>query len=217
MAKQRVCVPAVYVIRNVVTGRLYVGSGVNYSVRRSKHRKDLEAGRHHNVHLQSAWNMYGPEAFIWEILEVVEDKATLREREQIWIDRLGAADRDRGYNLAPKAGSLLDFKMPEAGKERIRAALTGKPKTEKHRAAMRGKRGKRGPVSDQVRANMRAASADPALRAKRSAAQTARWAASPPEKRARQHAALLAGRRAKTAARKVAEAAAQLPLKLAAD
>ena len=49
------------------------------------------------------------------------------------MDEFQASNQKFGYNMSPTAGSLLGFKMPESGKQKIRMALFGKKKTLEHR------------------------------------------------------------------------------------
>ena len=51
-----------------------------------------------NKHLQSAWNKYGKENFIFEILEFIEDAQTLRQKEYFYIFQSKTLNREVGYN-----------------------------------------------------------------------------------------------------------------------
>ena len=65
---------SIYKIINVVNGKLYIGSTMHkFSKRKSEHLTALRKGYHFNSHLQSAWNKYGEENFIFEILERFSD------------------------------------------------------------------------------------------------------------------------------------------------
>ena len=75
----------IYQIRNLVNGKVYVGSAVNLQHRRREHRSDLRNGTHHSIKLQRAYNKYGESSFAFEILEYVEDRNQLIEREQYYI------------------------------------------------------------------------------------------------------------------------------------
>ena len=95
---------SVYAIWNRTNGKAYVGStGRPLRTRFREHRKDLEAGRHHNRYLQNAWNKHGPAAFNFDVLEKVRAAGTLLVREQAWIDELDSLDRTCGYNLKASA------------------------------------------------------------------------------------------------------------------
>jgi len=98
----------IYQIKNTQTGKLLVGSSTNLHGPLNKHRFILSIGRHDNAALQSDWNHFGPDAFSFEILEIVkpsdhpsfclQDELTLLE--QIWLEKLQPFG-ERGYNRGP--------------------------------------------------------------------------------------------------------------------
>lgn len=90
--------PGIYLIRNLLNGKVYVGSAAEVNRRRQWHLRHLRRNTHHNRHLQRAFNRYGVDAFAFEIVEVVEDVFWLRPREQAWLLRLNAHHPTRGYN-----------------------------------------------------------------------------------------------------------------------
>jgi group I intron endonuclease len=98
----------IYQIKNTRTGKLLVGSSTNLHGPLNKHRFILSIGRHDNAALQNDWIQFGPDAFSFEILEIVkpsedpsfclEDELTLLE--QIWLEKLQPFG-ERGYNQGP--------------------------------------------------------------------------------------------------------------------
>jgi group I intron endonuclease len=117
-------VKGVYRIRNTLNDKVYIGSAA-YSVRRRwrDHRRDLRAGKHcqhGRCHLQHAWNKYGEECFVFELIEEAEPKLCV-PGEQYWLDHYRAADDRYGYNESPTAGSILGFKLSEEAKKKMRA------------------------------------------------------------------------------------------------
>jgi group I intron endonuclease len=92
----------VYYAKNLVNGKVYVGSARKVLARMITHRRSLKYRKHINRHLQSSWDKHGPDNFEWGILERVQDptdKETRLEREQHWIIALKASDPNHGYNL----------------------------------------------------------------------------------------------------------------------
>lgn len=89
--------PGIYRIVNQVTGQCYVGSSTYLISRKSKHFQALRRGAHENLHLQRAWDKYGKDAFVFEVLERCERDVCI-EREQHWIDALCPE-----YNIRKKA------------------------------------------------------------------------------------------------------------------
>jgi group I intron endonuclease len=97
----------VYQIKNLVNGKIYIGSSVTLSVRYSTHLKNLRQGTHVNPKLQSSWNKHGETSFEFSVLEYCDPKETF-EMEQSYIDILKPT-----YNISlsvgvpntPKAGT----------------------------------------------------------------------------------------------------------------
>src|SRR5690242_12672050 len=93
---ERVKPAGVFQVRNTNTGKLLLGSTLNLEGALNGHRFSLAIRAHRNTALQHDWNSYGPDAFVFEVLEVVKvsdepyfnlnDELTLLE--QIWIEQL---------------------------------------------------------------------------------------------------------------------------------
>ncbi|NDJ20973.1 GIY-YIG nuclease family protein [Nostoc sp. B(2019)] len=136
----------VYVIKNTVNGKIYVGSAVRFRNRWQQHKEDLNSERHDNTYLLRAWKKYGAPAFVVDVLEVVEDKQHLIAREQYWLDKLKAYERNTGYNICRIAGSTLGFKLsPEARarKSAMQKGRTCKPMSEAQKQLLSQKRSKK--------------------------------------------------------------------------
>jgi group I intron endonuclease len=96
----------VFQIKNTVNGKVLLGSSLNLDGPLNLHKFQLTMGNHRNRELQQDWNALGPDAFVFEILEVVKvtddpffnvaDELTLLE--QIWIEELKPFG-ERGYNI----------------------------------------------------------------------------------------------------------------------
>ncbi len=93
----------IYRIINKVNDKRYIGSTNNFEKGWKDRLRTLKKGKHHNPHLQRAWNKYGEKNFVFEIVnEVAGDNAALLAREQIYLDEgfaLGIL-----YNIAKVAG-----------------------------------------------------------------------------------------------------------------
>jgi group I intron endonuclease len=107
----------IYQIRNKVNGKLYVGSATYLDKRRGDHIARLQRKKHHSFHLQHAWNKYGRDNFIFEVLEYCSPERLI-EREQHYIDTLQPE-----YNVSKVAGCSA---CPDEIKERIKKALKGR-------------------------------------------------------------------------------------------
>lgn len=75
----------VYKIVNLLNGRVYVGQTKEKFQRRfCFHRWKLRKGSHDNKYLQNAWNKYGEDNFVFEVIEVLSINE-IDEREKYWI------------------------------------------------------------------------------------------------------------------------------------
>lgn len=77
----------VYKIRNLISGKYYVGSTDDINRRWGAHRRELEKNDHCNPPLQNAWNKHDEESFVFEVAEeVVGSRVALLAREQVYLD-----------------------------------------------------------------------------------------------------------------------------------
>lgn len=74
----------IYMIRNLIDNKTYIGQSLNIHERWNQHKKLLYKGIHHSKYLQNAWNKYKEESFEFSVLvECDEDK--LNEFEQYFL------------------------------------------------------------------------------------------------------------------------------------
>ena len=88
----------IYQIRNIVNGKVYVGSAVNIVRRWAKHRNELNLGIHKTSRLQRSWKKHGADKFVFEVLELVCEKASLISVEQKYFNEIRPFDTSIGYN-----------------------------------------------------------------------------------------------------------------------
>ena len=88
----------IYQIRNRLTGDLYIGSSIHPRTRKSQHFSSANAGKHHSIIFQRAWEKYGEDVFEFKILESCASEDLLK-REQFYIDNLNPK-----YNISMIAG-----------------------------------------------------------------------------------------------------------------
>jgi group I intron endonuclease len=116
---------AIYIIVNSKNNKVYVGSSIDISKRRSRHFKALEKNEHENKHLQNAYNKYGKNYFTMYLLEYVENEVDLLQREQFWIDKTCVFDKNIGYNNSPTAGNSIGVKHSEESKRKRSERISG--------------------------------------------------------------------------------------------
>ncbi len=123
----------VYEVINIESGKSYVGSSVNIKARWNSHINDLRRDEHINSHLQAAFNKYGEGVFSFCVLEEIEDKEGLCDREQFYLDWVFEAD-DNPYNIARCADApRRGISMSEELKRRLSNANKGKRLSEEHK------------------------------------------------------------------------------------
>lgn len=126
----------IYAIINQENLKSYIGSSANIRMRWRGHKSDLSKSKHHSRYLQRAFDK-SPNSFQWEVIEVVENKTKLVEREQFWMDFYKSYKRENGYNIETCAGSSVGVKWPL--ERRIAASIqrTGRKYSEESKERMR--------------------------------------------------------------------------------
>jgi hypothetical protein len=94
----------VFQIKNTINHKVLVSSTMNLRSLNGK-RIELQMGGHRNRALQQEWKEYGEDAFVFEVLEVLEKqdnpffdaKDALKKLEEKWMEQLQPFG-DRGYH-----------------------------------------------------------------------------------------------------------------------
>lgn len=95
----------IYQIKNTKNQRLLIESTMNLKTMTGK-QFTLEMGSYQNKQLQNEWNEFGKDAFVFEVLEILEipesgyfdAKDSLKKLKEKWLDKLQPYG-DRGYNI----------------------------------------------------------------------------------------------------------------------
>lgn len=140
----------IYLLRNTVDGKCYVGQSVNIANRWREHLKSMRRGT--KTKLYDAMRKHGADAF--EIVVLCECAADqLDEREAHWMAEHNS--RESGYNISPAGqyGRVMDIaareaiasklrgrKMPPEQVEKIRASSTGRAHSPETRAKIAASR-----------------------------------------------------------------------------
>ena len=119
----------IYLITNMVNGKVYVGQAVDIEDRWAKHKAALNGGYHDNKHLQRAWNKYGADNFEFTILcECPREQ--LNTMEEYFIFCLDSYDSRVGYNNNYGGGS---GRPTEEAKRKMSESHKGKTFSAEHK------------------------------------------------------------------------------------
>lgn len=114
-------ISGIYKIQSVVNPeRVYIGSAINISKRKSDHFTRLNRNVHENPRLQNHYNKHGKEDLIFSILLGCA-KEDLIKQEQFFIDSLNPY-----FNILKIAGSKLGYKVTDQTKLILRNCNLGK-------------------------------------------------------------------------------------------
>lgn len=122
----------IYKINNKTTGKIYIGSAIDFTKRKKQHIYHLNKGTHHSKHLQSAWNKYGEADFDFEVIVKCVTEYLIK-LEQWFIDNLKPE-----YNMTLMAGKSTNLgrKFTAEHIEKISASHRGKVLSEDHKQTL---------------------------------------------------------------------------------
>ena len=115
-------ISGIYKIKNIKNNKVYIGSSIDIINRWYDHKTRLNKKRHHSIKLQRAFNKYGKECFIYDIIEECESDYLII-KEQYYIDLFDSYKN--GYNSVPNAKNNLGMIHSDETKEKIRDASKG--------------------------------------------------------------------------------------------
>lgn len=126
----------IYLIRNTVNGRVYVGSAVCFASRWRLHRRTLRNGTHRNIKLARAYAKYGEQSFVYAPLLLCSPENLLlyEQRAMAAFDAV-----ESGYNISPTAGSPRGCRWSPEARERVSVQRKGRTLSPEHRANLMGK------------------------------------------------------------------------------
>jgi group I intron endonuclease len=106
--KQTLTPMGVYQLKNLVNGKILVGSSKNLPARKNRFEMELSYEGFTNKELQLDFKQYGKENFLFEVLDNLEPKEDpaynytedLKTLEELWIEKLQPFN-EKGYNKEP--------------------------------------------------------------------------------------------------------------------
>lgn len=139
----------IYKITNKINGKVYIGlTTVGIKKRICSYKSNVKAKRTKGQWILSAMIKYGFENFQFDILEVVQNKNELRQREIYYIALFKSMDPDIGYNRDPggysasqeallkRSEKLKDKPLSEEHKKKISEGLAGHSVSEESKKKM---------------------------------------------------------------------------------
>lgn len=136
--KEELYLNGIYSIYCISNNKFYIGSasGTNsyykykngFIARFNDHKYKLNNNKHKNSYLQNAYNMYGSENFIFEIVEICDtDKCKLIEIP--YMDKYQSMIYQNGFNIIRQSLSNHSGYFSKEHKRKISESLLGIPRT----------------------------------------------------------------------------------------
>ena len=119
-----------YAIVNKANNKAYVGSSFNVSARLSTHTSKLNKNKHHNKHLQLAWNKNGSDNFKFKLLRLCQSEVESANLEQCFLECFFGENLYNFKNMAFGVGSGKSHPnkgkpLSDARKKKVSDALKG--------------------------------------------------------------------------------------------
>jgi group I intron endonuclease len=119
----------VYKATNTINGKVYIGiTSGTLKDRISKHVSVSRTIPKYRYYFQNAMNKYGPDAFLWEVVEECFSEKELDEKERFYIKQYQSNIPQKGYNLTSGGGRSHPLEIEH--RERISAANKGRKFTQ---------------------------------------------------------------------------------------
>jgi len=122
----------IYLIKNMVNGKGYIGSTTDLDGRKITHFQELKGNRHHNYHLQSSYNKHGRDKFEFYVLAYCSSEKLLT-KEDFYMKYLKTLNRNYGYNLVTAERHVFS----EETREKIRQSKLGTKASEETKKKLR--------------------------------------------------------------------------------
>lgn len=105
----------IYIIKNKITNKFYVGHSININKRFNAHKSYLKRGIHHCIYLQRSWDKYGEDNFEFIIENLCNSEQESIDLEQYYINNF----KHYIYNVSDDANFGGDLLSNNPNKEQI--------------------------------------------------------------------------------------------------
>lgn len=109
----------IYIIKNTINNKVYVGSTKSYHSRKYSHFRALKNNKHHSIYLQNSYNKYGINNFIFEVIKEFNDD-NRKETELYYILNYKSNQSKFGYNMWIPDKSNINFTCCQLTKDKIK-------------------------------------------------------------------------------------------------
>jgi group I intron endonuclease len=121
----------IYRITNMANGKFYIGSAESFARREWQHKYALRRNEHKNPRLQAAWNVYGEEMFVFEVIEEIAPDRNAFDIENTYLHKV--VGQEDCYNINTDAvGMRTGIAHTEETKAKVSASRKGKAAGEDH-------------------------------------------------------------------------------------
>lgn len=118
----------VYVIRNLITEKVYVGQTKNITQRKAGHFYAARKGNERPLY--RSIRKHGAENFSFEVIEECDDEI-INEREQFWVAHFDSFNPEKGYNLTSGGNAATSVSLET--RRKLSVSLTGLTKSVEHK------------------------------------------------------------------------------------
>lgn len=109
----------IYIIKNIVNNKVYVGSTKSPYSRKISHFRNLLKNNHHSIYLQRSYNKYKKENFEFIVLSEFNDE-NRKENELLYINKYKSYLPQYGYNMWIPDDSKINFTCCQITKNKIK-------------------------------------------------------------------------------------------------
>lgn len=113
----------IYLIKNLITKKIYLGQSSNIKRRFQEHKYKLKNGSHRNIYLQNAWNKYGSDNFTFEIIEECPLEE-INQKEIFYISKF--KEISEMYNFTEGGEGTIGYNHTEEAKQKISENARGR-------------------------------------------------------------------------------------------